>query len=253
MTAVIGYGNLIDTATLSTTGTWSGSYPIANIKNRFLGIFAQCTSSSGVITMDFGDLVSVGVVGLVGPSLPGDTVFSIDASHNNFGTVVNVSGSQQFDYYGGGDDWFYTFENLDYRYWRISFSASSGPFSIGRVFVGPRWTPELGLSFGAALGREVRTSRTETDGGARFHRSRTSRRTVTGSFDFLTDAEGHEFRYVQSVLDIYNEAVLIWDDTDTSTKRGDRNMLCNLDELDAMEFPYADLRKIGIRMSEIVA
>lgn len=254
MSVVIGYGNLVDSATVSTYGTWSGTYPATNVQNRFLGVFGRATSSAGAgIYLNLGSAETIGVIGLAGMVVPGDTLFSIDASNNNWASSVSVLVNQAFDQYGGGSSWFYTFEDLTYQYWRILFSAGTGQFDIGRVFIGPRFKPEYGLSFGASIGREVRTSRAETDGGARFHRTRTARRIITGSMDYLGDNDAHSFSSVQSSLDISNEAVLIWDDTDTSTKRAARNMLCNLDELDAIEFPYATVRKVGIKISEIIA
>jgi hypothetical protein len=224
------------------------------VQNRFLGVFGRATSSAGAgIYLNLGSTQSIGVIGLAGIVVPSDTTFSIDASSNNWGSSVSIATGQTLSAYGGGSSWFYTFSSLSYRYWRVLFSAATGQFDIGRVFIGPRFKPEYGLSFGASIGREVRTSRAETDGGARFHRTRTSRRIITGSMDYLGDDDAHSFSAVQEALDISNEAVLIWDDTDTSTKRAARNMLCNLDELDAIEFPYATVRKVGIKISEIIA
>lgn len=256
MGVVIGYGNRIDSATL-TGGNISGSYPVTNVQNRFLGIYTRSTANYFTITADFGADVSIGCAGVIASTMnavSGVTV-AVQASTNNFLSVAATPASENHDLYGGVDH-FFTFAELSYRYWRFTFTMASPPpagINIGRVFLGPRFAPEYGLSFGASIGRESRTTRDESIGGARFHRARTSRRTVSGSLDNLSDDDAHAWRAVQAALDISNEAVLIWDDTDTTTKRADRNFLCNLDELDAVEFPYASERKTGLRVSEIIA
>ena len=254
MTCVIGYNNRIDSATV-TGGNIAGGYPVTNVQNRFLGVYTRSTANYWTIVADFGTATSLSCAGVIATTMGAGVTVGVQGSTDNFvSSIVNVA-SENHDNHGGADH-FFTFPPVSYRYWRFTFSMASPPpagINVGRVFLGSRFRPEYGLSFGASLGRETRTGRQETDGGARFHRTRGTRRIVTGSFDYLSDDEAHEFRAVQSALDISNEAVLIFDDTDTSTKRADRHFLCNLDELDAIEFPYASERKVGIRMSEIIA
>lgn len=257
MTAAIGYNNLIDSATV-TGGNITGGYPVTNVQNRFLGIYTRSTANFFTIVADFGAATSLACAGVIATTMdgvPGGVTVAVQGSTDNFAASNVTIASENHDLHTGPDH-FFTFTPASYRYWRFAFSSAAPPPSgvnIGRVFLGSVWQPQYGLSFGASIGREVRTNRTETDGGARFHRSRTSRRIITGSFDYLSDDEGHAFRAIQEALDISSEAILFWDTSDTSTKRADRNMLCNLDELDAMEFPYATTRKIGLRVSEIIA
>jgi len=255
MTTAVGYNNLIDSATISTGGTWSGTYPVSNVQNRFLGVFARTTGGGPSIYMDLGAAQTIGIIGIAGISLAANTSIGVRYSTDNWGSstwVTSPTYIAQSDY-GIGSSFFVVVPDISARYWSIAFSFASGQCDIGRVFIGPKFMPQYGLSFGASMGLEVRTNRAETDGGARFHRTRTLRRVFNGSYDYLSDAEGHAFRAVQAALDISGEAVLIWDHADTSDKRTDRNMLCNLDELDAMEFPYAAHRKIGLKASEIIA
>jgi hypothetical protein len=127
MSVVIGYGNLVDSATVSTYGTWSGTYPATNVQNRFLGVFGRATSSAGAgIYLNLGSTQSIGVIGLAGIVVPSDTTFSIDASSNNWGSSVSIATGQTLSAYGGGSSWFYTFSSLSYRYWRVLFSAATG-------------------------------------------------------------------------------------------------------------------------------
>jgi hypothetical protein len=121
------------------------------------------------------------------------------------------------------------------------------------VFIGQRFKPEDGLSFGAELGFEDRTDVAESSGGARFAVARTPRRTLKGAFDYLSDDEAHTWRGIMRTYGRHSEYVLIWDDADTSNKREDRNMLCNIDELSAVEFPQSTIHKVGLQFSEIIA
>lgn len=253
MTAVIGYGNLIDTASLGTIGTWSGTYPVTNVKNRFLKVFARATSTSCGIYMDLGSAKSIGMMGLVGISVPSDTIIDINASTNAWSSSSTIVDNLSVAAYGSGSSIFYTFPEQSFRYWMFLLTSATGVFDVGRVFIGPRFRPGYGLSFGASLGLEDRTTRSESSGGARFHRVKTPRRTLTGEMEFLTDAEAAAWRGIMRTYGSHSEYVLLWDDADTSAYREDRNMLCNLDELSEVEFPYATQRKIGLKFSEIIA
>lgn len=253
MSAIIGYGNLIESATITTGGVWSGSYPANNVKNRYLGVFARNTDGNGALYIDLGSAQTIGLIGVAGISLAASASVSVRWSTDGWSSYTWVQTAQPQTDYGVGSSYFVVVSNVSARYWSIGFGAPPGNHDIGRVFIGSKFAPTYPLSFGASLGRESRTTRDESIGGTRFHRARPSRRTLTGSFDYLSDDEAHTWRSIQGSLDISNEAVLIWDDTDTSNKRVDRNMLCNLDELDSIEFPYASERKVGIRLSEVIA
>ena len=69
--AIICYGNLIDSATLS-GGDWSETLPLANLQSRILSKVARSTDAapaSTVIAVDFGAARTLGVVALVNHNL----------------------------------------------------------------------------------------------------------------------------------------------------------------------------------------
>lgn len=254
MTAVIGYGNRIDSVTVTDPiGTYAAGYGIANVKNRFLSVPARNTAGLAYITMDLGVGNVTQCVGVAGLSITGGT-FTVKVSTDNFASSdITLVSTQTQTAYGSGTSWFATFDNPGYRYFRIVIAAGAAPFDIGRVFVGQRFRPGYGLSFGAGLGLEDRTVRDESSGGARFHVLKTPRRTLMGEFEALTDAEAAAWRSIMRTYGSHSEYVLVWDDADTSANREDRNMLCNIDELSDVEYPNATMRKVGMKLSEIIA
>jgi hypothetical protein len=238
MSAVIGYGNLIESSTLTTSGVWTN---LNNIKNRFFGVQASTTNTATSFDIDLGSAKDIAVIGIADCVLPQITWWSVRYSDNAFSSSTEIVAPTSSAAYGGGSSFFFTFPTSTHRYWRISLAldSGSGTTKIGR--------------FGAELGFEDRTDVAESSGGARFAVSRTPRRTLKGAFDYLSDDEAHTWRRIMRTYGRHSEYVLIWDDADTSSKREDRNMLCNIDELSAVEFPQATIHKVGLQFSEIIA
>ena len=65
MSVIIGYGNLIDSATLTSTGTFEALLPLANVQDAMLANVAQTTTDAAFsITATWAAVKSVGVVAL---------------------------------------------------------------------------------------------------------------------------------------------------------------------------------------------
>lgn len=237
MATVIGYGNLIDSATLA--GSWTN---IANVKNRYLA--QKATSGTGAwLDIDLGSAKAIGLVALVAETITSGTV-TITAGAT--AGVVNFTTGALSIY--AGTDFAHTFATQTYRYWRITLSGSG---NVGRVFIGPRFLPAVNIDWSPALAIESRTSVSESLGGAEYFDSRPSRRVWQGKWSWLSEAEAMTWVAVQQSLDVSGEVYLIYDDADTSY-RGTRNFLGRLRTLNAIEYPYIGQYGTALEIAELL-
>lgn len=237
MTLVIGYGNLIDSATLS--GTWTNT---ANLKTRYLAQKASA-GAGAYLDIDLGSAKAIGLVALVADTLSGGTV-TITAGATVGAATFSTGALAVYS----GQDFAHTFTPQTYRYWRITVSAAG---SVGRVFIGPRFRPGYGAGFGSTAQIESLTKVSETLGGMTFFDQRPNRRVWQGKLEWLTDAEGYAWQQIQRDQDVWGEAYLIEDDTDT-TYRGLRNFYGRLRNLSAIEWPYATTRATALEIAELL-
>lgn len=238
MATVIGYGNLIDSATLS--GTWVDA---ANIKNRYLA--QKATAGTGAyLDIDLGSAQSVGLVALIADTITSGTV-TITAGTAVGGATLYSSGAVNIY---TGSDFALTFASISARYWRISISAGG---TIGRVFIGPRFRPTNNIDWSPTLSIESKTAITEALSGPEYFDIRPSRRVWQGKWSWLSEAESQTWLTVERTLDTAGEVYLIYDDLDT-TYRGTRNFLGRLRTLGPIEYPYVNQYSTAIEVSELL-
>lgn len=237
MSTVIGYGNLIDAATLA--GTWTNS---ANLKNRYLA--QKATAGAGAyLDIDLGSAKSIGLVALISKTVTSGTV-TITAGATQ-GATTFITGALSVY---AGSDFAHTFTSVSYRWWRILVSAGG---TIGRVFIGPRYKPTYNTDWSPTVQIESRTQISESLGGQEYFDPRAQRRVWRGKFSWLNDAEAYQWYGIQQAQDVSGEVYLIEDDEDTSY-RGQRNFLGRLRTLDAIEWPYVNQHSVGIEIAELL-
>lgn len=230
MAAVIGYGNLIDTATL--TG-WTNN---ANLKTRYL---AEKATASGNLDIDLGSAKGIGTIALIACSGVSMTISA--------GSTVGGSDAYSASITGyGGVDTATTFATVTARYWRISATGF-----VGRIFIGPRFAPEWGTDWSPSISVESRTNVIEALSGPEYFDSRPNRRVWRGHFSFLSEAEGMTWLGVQQALDVSGE-VYLFDDASSSNYRSQRNFYGRLRTLDAVEWPYRSERAVGVEVGELL-
>lgn len=237
MATVIGYGNLIDSATLA--GTWTNT---ANLKTRYLAQKASA-GAGAYLDINLGSAQSIGLVALVAETLTSGTV-TITAGATQGATTFNSGALSVY----AGNDFAHTFAAVSYQWWRISVSAAG---TIGRVFIGPRYKPTFGTDWSPSIQIESRTQISEALGGQEYFDARTQRRVWRGKFSWLNDAEAYQWYAIQQAQDVSGEVYLIEDDADT-TYRGQRNFLGRLRTLDAIEWPYANQHSVGLEIAELL-
>lgn len=255
---ILGYGNLIDAATLS-GGSWEAALPLANLQSRVLSKAARSTNddaASTLINIDLGSAQAVRAFGAIRSNISasGATYRLRGSDDNSFATSLFDSGTvsanaQTPDLIIGLSS------TITARYWRLEIVDTAnavGYVQIGRLFIGPALAPADNYSFGAEIGYQSRTGVQSSLSGVDFFDSKVGRRLFAFQLDWLTAAEAYtSVLALHRTCDIAGEVLLIVDPADT-TYNQQRHFLGRLQQLSSIKNPYLTNHQAGFEVLEII-
>lgn len=287
---LIGWPNRIDEATVA-GGSWQAAMPLANVKNRVLGIRARSTddaTSSTKFTINLGRLRPIRGLALANHTLSspakvrvvateGDPAGSPGATLYDSGWLPawdyglgawNVANFEWADerFWAGGflpeeiegyrATWVHALQNaVMAQWWQVQMDDTANPagyVEVGRVFIGECWEPEHNASYGAAVGYESRTEVEEARSGAEYFDRRSAFRVWRGSLDWLSADEAMaRAMELDRRMDVSGEVLFVLDRDDR------RNMLRTsflgrLRRLSAIEHPYLDTHRKAVEIKELL-
>lgn len=255
MSTVLGYSNQIDNSTLS-GGSWNASYPLTNLKSRYLSQKARTTNAlaaSSVINIDLGSAQPIGVLALVAHNLTTSATVRVQGAANSGQSPTLYDSTALLAY--SGSDYAITFDNTIARYWRVSISDTGNPvgyIQLGRIFLGPRFRPTADIDWTPSISVESKTGVMESLGGPEYFDERPNRRLFTAKWSWLTETEAYNVLLaVQRSQDVSREVYLIMDDAST-TYRGEKNFLARFRQLSPIEWPYRVAHACGVEVGELL-
>jgi len=252
----IGYNNYIDSAAIS-GGSWNASYPLANIKSRFLTKVARSAlATSGTqFDMDLGAAKIVKVFGLINTnvSASGATYRLIGANDNGFSSLLYDSGTLSASAQTP-DLIVRVSTGIIARYWRLIIADTAnaaGYIQIGRVFIGNGFTANDNFDYGCERGFKTDTSVVTSIGDIDYFDLRAMRRTTRLTLSWLSDVEASRALVLQRIAGINNEVLLIEDPTDL-TYNQQRHYLARLTQPNALQNPYYNASVLTFDFLEVV-
>jgi hypothetical protein len=254
MAFILGYANQVDDAPVS-GGSWSASYPLTNIKTRYLFQRARSTdalASSSTMVIDTGENQTIGVVALVRHNI--STNGTVRIRGYEFSNLTGLAYDSGAVTVYAGEDFAHAFTPTAARYWQIVISDTGNAdayIEIGRVFIGWRFEPEVCADWGLNIGVESQTTVMQSLAGPEFFDSRPNRRIVTGQWSWLTQAEAHGvYLSILREQDVEKEVYAIFD---PDTQFPDQCwFLGRFRTLNAIEWPYLDRHSVGFEISEVL-
>lgn len=256
MALVLGYANQTDVSTLS-GGSWNASYPLSNLKTRYLyqkTRSSNALAASTVINIDLGTAQSIGVVALVGHNLTGDAATVRIQGASNSGMSPTLYDSTAETVYSA-TDYAKHFTAVNARYWRISISDTgntSGYVQLSRLFLGWRFMPTVTNDFGETLELESQTVVQQSLAGPEYFDERPNRRIWRGQLSWLSNTEAYRMLLVMlRQQDVSREVYLIADDSDTNF-RDQRNFLGRMRSLSSIEYPYPLRNSAALEIAEVL-
>ncbi|WP_427500811.1 hypothetical protein ACQE3E_15725 [Methylomonas sp. MED-D] len=257
---MLGYGNLIESSDTLSGGSWSTSFPLANVKNRRLAKVARTVddaTGSSWLNIDLGANRTAQCFAAIRTNLSAAGVFRVRAAGNGDSTYsVPLYDSGYVSAAAFTPDLILGLAaSISARYWRLEIADSSNPdgyIEIGRIFVGPALAPADNMSYGNHIGYRSRSEVVQTQGGAMIGLRRVGQRQFQFALDWMNEAEAIAALELQRVVDITDEVLLIRDRTDT-TYNQQRHFLGQLSELSPIDNPYVLTHQVGFNVVEVIA
>lgn len=252
---LIGYNNLIDSATLSSDGYWSSAYPLTNVQLRELAQVAISTSGTKIY-IDHGSAVTARLAWIAAHS-------QIDVGDNvRLQRGTTSGGSDVYDS-GSVPAWPFTPQvgTRDGAYYGIPLvmaAENSARYStltvpagaqIGRIFLGPAFDSEVGPTELDDDWRPPNSISTRSDNGADWVHERAEQRSEGLVYGCLTLAEGDLLDEIIYTHKIIKEVVYIPDYTDRARCQR-RGFLGTLKALPKMSYPFWVHNGIAIAIDE---
>jgi hypothetical protein len=252
---VLGYANQIDVSTLS-GGSWNASYPLSNLKTRYLSQKTRSSNAlaaSTVINLDLGTAQSIGVIALVGHNLSATATVRIQGASNSGMSPTLYDSTAETVY--SATDYAKHFTAVNARYWRISISDTgntAGYVQLARVFIGWKFMPSVTNDFGETLELESTTVVQTALAGPEYFDERPNRRIWRGQLSWLSNTEAYRMLLVMlRQQDVSREVYLIADDADL-TFRDQRNFLGRMRSLSSIEYPYPLRNSAALEVAEVL-
>lgn len=282
--AIIAYGNLVDSATLS-GGSWVSTLPLTNLQDRRLGKVARSDSTDTSDTqfdMDFGSTRLFRVIAIVNHNLGLTAQYRIRLSNSaDFSSTAADSGWTDVwpevypfgvEPWGSSRLWTGRFSEEDIQgytaplvyilpqstnaqYIRVEIDDETNEadyVQFGRVFAADGWQPEYNMAVGATLGFMSRTEVQAALSGAEYFNVRASPRVVKFELPAMSEDEAMAQAYeIQRGVGLSGEILFIWDPDDTVHALR-RQFLGRLTELSLIENPGPDRWRSPFAIQELL-
>jgi hypothetical protein len=264
MTSSIGiaHSNLIDDATLSTTGDpWSN---LTYLQNRALSLVARSASADAadtIIDIDHGSAETAQVLWMTAHNLSSSATFVIERGTTPGGTDVYagnempawpftpLNGVYSGRHFGFGD---VMASANSARYTRLRVLNSTNPagyVQMGRPFIGPAFFPAISPTKLDADWMPSLSTIERTEFGADWVDPRSPKRRAGIVFGALTYEEGSELHEIQRLHDTTGEVVYIAHRTDRARMQ-QFGFLGLFRELTVMQYPFHRHNGIALGFEE---
>jgi hypothetical protein len=256
---LIGYNNLIDNAALS-GGSWKTTNPIDNVKSRVLSKSARSFNlsySSTQFDIDLGVSQEFRLISLYRNNLNFSGTYRIRLSDiaGSFTVPVYDSGTLPVLTYATPNLIHVLPDGIGSRYIRVELFNTFNPAAyveISRVFVGPAFSFNQGISRDADIGYVSSTTVQSSLSGVEYFDKKTLRRRYEFSINQLSNDEAYnKIMEIQRLSDISEEIVIIPDLSEVLYQQK-RNFLGRLNQLSPIKNPYFGLHQTGFEIIEIV-
>lgn len=252
-------------------GSWSSSFPLANLKNTQLSKRARsanCLAASTQFVADMGTARGIRAIAFLRHNASSAGTVRV-RSYSDAGLTTLVWDSTALSFWPEGypaaedkkryQEDFYLLvpaNTAAARYWLAEISDTSNPagyIELGRAMFAPGFAPTVNIDYGASIGIETDTSSKRSDGGVDFWKRKEPRRIIQGTLSTLNETEAFT-----SVFDmmwdrgIDKEILFIFDPDDTGVMLKRRSWLATIKQLSPLQFPYFDNYSHPFQLQEVL-
>lgn len=268
MTLVAYPDAVVADATILSGGSWSGTLPLANLKEQLLSKVGRTIDTAAASTMfvaDLGQSVAVQIVAVLAHNISVDGTIRVrgytDAALTNClydsGSVrawpFGFSTSVVADYPA---NWIYPLPvAYPARWWKIEISDLTNPagyVQLGRCWLGPTFAPAVPIVYGATLGYDIADEVNEAIGAVDWVTVKTPRRRVVMTFPELSAAEKRTMLIMQKTLGKHGEFLWVMDSAQDATEMLLQAFPARLYDVSPLTFVDYNRNELPIGIREIV-
>ncbi len=279
---IVGFNNLANNCTLS-GGSWQGTLPLDNLKDRRLYKIARSTNDNTAntqFTVDFGGESLVKIFSLIKHNFSLEATARLTASNDvGFGTLLYDRGTssvwpvsdsltlaweennwwsglptdEQINMFQGITLW--VIPNVMARYWKVEIVDTNNPdgfVDIGRLFVSKGFSPLVNASYGLNFSVIDKSEIEESLGGTEHYDEKAKVRAVDFNLDSLDQDEAFGLWYRLLLGQGNTGEVLFVYDYDDSEYSLDRSFLGRLDKINPLATPYFNNWQSGATIKEVI-
>jgi hypothetical protein len=193
---LIGYLNKADAAALSTDSEIA-TLPASNVKLAHVAKkwYTAAGVTAAYLIFDLGSAIACDVVALLGTNLTPTGTIRVRASTADptvVGTLLRDTGVLTGAAKAGYGAIYKSFSTATARYWRIDLSdpaVAEGNLRVGRVFLGPSWTPTVPQLFDWSVVSLDESPGDASYAGQEYDDEKPQRRVLSFTLDYLAEAE----------------------------------------------------------------
>jgi hypothetical protein len=279
----LGLQNEVASVTL-TSGSWNASFPLTNLKTRFLPEIARSTNLLAASTKFngvFSSYKTIGMVALANHNLSSAAKWRVRLYYDNgFATLMYDSGVMDVwptvylpDQLNWEDNNFWTgqlsdaersqftalatniFENVLAQSFLIEIfdtTNSDGYVQVGRLILSEAWQPTYNMSYGVEFGYINNSTIDQAIDQTEYFNELTPRRTVRFSLKYLTEREAfNRVLLSQRKLGISGEVLFAYN-LNITPQYYQRTFLSRYEKPNPILYPYLNKFENDINLLEIV-
>lgn len=141
------------------------------------------------------------------------------------------------------------------RYWKVEIddrTNGDGFVDIGRIFIGPSWTPQFNATYGWGIAWQPDAAVEKSLGGTLYFSPRSTARRMSFSLDFLSKAEAHtQALEMQRQLGSHAEMLVVSDKDDAETSQ-QRSFLARISQSSEVRLTRPGLYSVSFELTEVV-
>lgn len=192
---ILAWDNKADAAMLSTDSELA-SLPASNVQQPHVS--RKWHTAAGVksayLLMDMGASVSCGVAALLGTNLTSAATLRLRGSDSDPTGVTGEeydTGTISAGVVSGYGEAYKSFTDAAARYWRLDLADATVPsnLQIGRVFLGPKWSPSVNQEFGWSVVSVDSSDLDESYGKQEYADEKPQQRVIQFTFNWMNEAE----------------------------------------------------------------
>lgn len=268
--AIISYPDKTLSSTLS-GGSWNGSFPLTNLKNKLISKKARTTNTlaaSSTILIDAGAAITVRCLALIAHNFSyaatvrvrgfTDSGYTLLVSGSDTGTVSavpqTITSTEAIDCPKNWISCYATDKSA--RYWKVEITDTAnaaGYIEVGRCWLGEATiAPTIGPDYGASVKYEPRDVMVESFGGVAWGNANAARRISTMSFPVLSATEKFKVLLAQKALGKIGECLWVMNYLADARDMVMDSYLASIEEASPIEFPYYGNHETGFTIKEVL-